>query len=106
MAFAVEAQKLLGRINHVRDSEFTYECRWSRDPARYRSQGERWRGPCHNGPLWVGQEHARTGAGRARGLSHHRRRGALSGEVLYEGNDLLQMRPEARARAEIFLAFQ
>ena len=29
-----------------------------------------------------------------------------AGEVLYEGNDLLQMRPEARARAEIFLAFQ
>jgi Fe-S cluster assembly ATP-binding protein len=25
-----------------------------------------------------------------------------AGEVLYEGNDLLQMRPEARARAGIF----
>jgi Fe-S cluster assembly ATP-binding protein len=29
-----------------------------------------------------------------------------AGEVLYEGNDLLQMPPEARARAGIFLAFQ
>jgi Fe-S cluster assembly ATP-binding protein len=29
-----------------------------------------------------------------------------AGEVLYEGNDLLQMRPEARACAGIFLAFQ
>lgn len=29
-----------------------------------------------------------------------------AGEVLYEGNDLLQMPPEARAREGIFLAFQ
>src|SRR6266545_6280232 len=29
-----------------------------------------------------------------------------AGEVLYEGNDLMQMPPEARARAGIFLAFQ
>jgi Fe-S cluster assembly ATP-binding protein len=29
-----------------------------------------------------------------------------AGEVLYEGNDLLQMPPEARARTGIFLAFQ
>lgn len=31
---------------------------------------------------------------------------AVSGEVLYQGQDLLQMSPELRARAGIFLAFQ
>src|SRR5512145_1567967 len=30
----------------------------------------------------------------------------LAGEVLYEGKDLLEMDPEERARAGVFLAFQ
>jgi peptide/nickel transport system permease protein len=34
-------------------------------------------GPCGHGPEWQRQEHARGGAGGARGLRHYRRRGAL-----------------------------
>jgi len=76
----------------VRDSEFTCECRRSRDPARHRSQGERWRGPCHNEPNGSGKSTlAQVLAGRE---DYH----ITAGEVLYEGNDLLQMPPEARAR--------
>ena len=39
-------------------------------------------------------------------LAGHPAYAVTTGQVLYEGNDLLAMAPEARARAGVFLAFQ
>jgi Fe-S cluster assembly ATP-binding protein len=42
----------------------------------------------------------------ARALAGHPEYEVSSGEVLYEGNDLLAMDPDERARAGVFMAFQ
>ena len=62
---------------------------------------ERRRGARHHGPERLGQEHARARARRPSGL-----RGDAAARSLYDGQDLLAMKPEERAREGVFLAFQ
>src|SRR4029450_3052258 len=50
-----------------------------------------------------------TGSGKstlARVLAGHPEYQVTAGEVLYDGQDLLAMDPESRARAGVFMAFQ
>ena len=109
MEFAVEAQKLLsvslegsGGLRHARNQEI---CRSSvegqGDPEGDRS---RRRTPAKCTPSW-----GRTAPARARWRARcpgHPEYEVTGGEVLYDGQDLLEMDPDERAREGVFMAFQ
>ena len=59
------------------------------------------RGARHHGAERLRQEHAGARAGRSSGI-----RGDRRARSLYDGQDLLAMDPETRARAGVFMAFQ
>ncbi len=72
----------------------------TRDPQGHRPDGQSRRGALHHGAERLGQEHAGAGAGAARELR------VTAGEILFNGKDLLAMKPEDAACEGVFLAFQ
>ena len=113
MEFAVEAQNLLavsleGSRWADRALHEMHEHAEDQEPARHASatsrsstgidlDGRRRRGARHHGPERLGQEHARAGARRPRGLRRHR-----TARSLIEGQDLLALRARrARARRRV-----
>jgi len=110
MEFAVEATRLLGislegalgeEGNSAARGQGTSRRRpGQRDPERCRSLTSRWRSSRDHGPERLGKSTL------AQVLAGHPAYTVLAGTATYEGKDLLGMKPEERARAGVFLAFQ
>ena len=77
----------------------TRERRRHRDPQGHRSHGAQRRGARDHGAERLGQEHVREGARRPSAYE------VTGGTVLFEGKNLLEIEPEERARAGVFLGF-